>query len=223
MAKAAKPSNIAVREAKARWPLLRTVYHRVLALSLSPEAAKIVIREAYRGKRLRMRAMRREYRAQPDVRLAPGEEPPQIRPIVTPSCPLPVPDAGDPYWDHWDWERSNASHRDCRTRSLFRYEHIEVHPDDVSLLCPPTKPAKSARPADKPRGRSREYDHDAIRNEMWACEYKNRPLTRDDLIEEVKPILRDKGIKVPGITLLQELAGPIHRRRKAADAEPDDD
>jgi hypothetical protein len=223
MAKAAKPSNTAVREAKARWPLLHTVYHCVLALSPSPEAAKIAIMEAHREKRLRMRATRLEYRARPDLRLAPGEKPPPNPPIITPNCPLPVPEPDDSYWEHWDWERNIATHRDCKTRSLFRYEHIEVHPDDVSSLWPPTKPVKSARPADKPRGRPKEFDRDAIRDEMWAYAYKHRPSTRDDLIEKVKPILRRKGIKVPGITLLQELAGPIQRRWKAADAEPYDD
>src|SRR5262249_35914633 len=133
---AAKPSNAAGREAKARWLSLSAVYHRVLALSPSLEKAKIDIYDAYRDGQLRMRATRLEYRARPDMRLAPGEKLPPNPPIKTPDCPLPVPELDDPYWaDGWNWELNVASHRDDKTKSLFRYEHIEVHPDDVSLLC----------------------------------------------------------------------------------------
>ncbi len=62
----------------AEWMLLSAVYHRVLAQSLSPEAAKIAISTARKNGQLRMRATVHEHKAQPDLRLAPGEQPPQI-------------------------------------------------------------------------------------------------------------------------------------------------
>jgi hypothetical protein len=162
MAKARKPSNTGAPSTEAEWLLLSAVYQRVFARGLTPEAAKGAISEPYRGGRLRMRATRLEYRARPDLRLAPGEKPPLNPPIVTPNCPLPVPSAGDFYWQHWDWGRSNASHHDPETKSLFRYEQIEVHPGDVSA-CLSDNAAPVPKPDDMrppPRRRGPVVTHD---------------------------------------------------------------
>ena len=116
-----------------RWPLFSVVYNRGFANGLTPEAAKIAVSEAWRSGRLRMRTVRCEYRAQPGICLARGEEPPQLKPIITPDFPLhPTITFTKP----WDWERSRASRRDAVTKSLFWYYQIEVHPDDVRALWP---------------------------------------------------------------------------------------
>jgi hypothetical protein len=110
----------------AEWMLLSAVYHHVLAQSPSPEAAKIAISTARKSGRLRMRATVHEHKARPDLRLT-GERPPQIPPVITPDHPVCQTDI----FDHWDWERSEASRRDSETKSLFWYHPIEVNAKDA--------------------------------------------------------------------------------------------
>jgi hypothetical protein len=124
------------------WLLLNAVYHRVLARSPSPEAAKIAISEARRNGGLRMRASQHEHEAQPGLRLAPGEQPPQIPPLITPDFPIYPTD----HFQHWDWERSCASRRDPKTRSLFWYHHIEVRQDDVLEMEASPQPKAATEP-----------------------------------------------------------------------------
>jgi len=127
----------------AEWMLLSAVYHRVLAQSLSPEAAKIAISTARKNGQLRMRATVHEHKAQPDLRLAPGEQPPQIPPVITPDHPICPTDT----FDRWDWERNDASRRDSETQSLFWYRQIEINQEDALALCPEKAPAESTAAA----------------------------------------------------------------------------
>ena len=122
----------------ATWLLLSAEYHRVLARSPSPGAAEIAISEARQNGRLRMRAVRDEYKAQPG-RFTLGEQPPQLPPIVTPDCPIYATDN----FDHWDWDRNEASRRDSETKSLFWYRQIEVNRDDAQMLWPEKAPVEA--------------------------------------------------------------------------------
>jgi hypothetical protein len=123
----------------AKWVLLSAIYHRVLAQSPAPEAAKIAISTARKNGQLRMRAAVHEYKARPDLRLAPGEQPPQIPPVIVPDHSVCSKDT----FDHWDWEQSEASRRDSETQSLFWYRSIEANQEDALALWPEKAPVKS--------------------------------------------------------------------------------
>ena len=114
------------------WILLAQAYHHVLAQSPSPEAAKIAIATASKNRKLRIRATLRERKAQPGLRLAPGETPPAAPVVTTPDYSIPP----DTVFARFDWERSYATRRDPATRSLFEYVDIRVHRDDVLELWP---------------------------------------------------------------------------------------
>ena len=147
-----------IEASAARWPLLSAVYHRVRKRGQYPtdRAAQIAIEGARRSGRLRMRATRFVYKAQPGPRLAPGEQPPQLEPIITlvPIYPTDI-------FDHWDLERSCARlRRDAKSKSNVWYHQIEVHHDDEQNLwpsepeaSPPTKtaPEPPKEPINLPR------------------------------------------------------------------------
>jgi len=116
----------------AEWVLLSEVYHHVLAQSPSPESAKMAISTARKNGRLRLRAELREHKAQPHLRLAPGERPPEAAPMVTSDYAVPP----DTVFCDFDWERSYATLRDPITRSLFEYVCVVVHRDDALALWP---------------------------------------------------------------------------------------
>jgi hypothetical protein len=124
-----------ITTASAEWVLLSVVYHCVLAQSPSPEAAKITISTAWRNGQLRLRAEVREHEAGPDLRLSPGEQPPEIQPKRKSDHPLLASDE----FDAWDWERSYATRRDEITKSLFEYMDIVASRDDVLRLWPPAE------------------------------------------------------------------------------------
>lgn len=121
------------------WVLLSAVYHHVLALSSSPEQAKIDISNARDNGRLRFRADRHKV-AMPCLRLEPGEQPPN-EPMITSNHPLPKDNL---CFDEWEWERSRAITRnEPITKAVFEYVDIMVHRDDVLALWP----AAAAAPA----------------------------------------------------------------------------
>jgi hypothetical protein len=121
--------------ASAEWVLLSVIYHYVLARSPSPEAAKIAISEARRNSQLRLRAELREHKARPHLRLESGKLPRKIRPKSKPDKPIHAKDN----FSTWDWERSYATKRDARTKSLFEYMEIVGNRDDVLNLWPPVE------------------------------------------------------------------------------------
>ena len=123
------------------WVLLSAIYHHVLKQSPSTERARIEIGSARKSGRLRLRAEQtREHVARPDLRLEPGEEPPEVEP--TTAFDQPIPDGN---YRTWDWERSHATRREPTTNSLFEYVNIVGHRDDVLALWPP----KVDAPADQ--------------------------------------------------------------------------
>jgi hypothetical protein len=97
-------STALITTASAEWVLLSIVYHYVLAKSPSPEFAKITISKARKNGQLRLRAEVREHEARPDLRLSPGEQPPEIQPKRKPDEPILASDK----FSTWDWERSYA-------------------------------------------------------------------------------------------------------------------
>jgi len=122
------------------WVLLSAVYHHVLALSSSPEQAKIDISNARDNGRLRFQADRHEHVAMPGLGLEPGEQPPDEL-MITSNQPLPKDNL---YFDEWDWEKSRAITRnDPITNAVFEYVDIVVHRDDALALWP----ASAAVPA----------------------------------------------------------------------------
>jgi hypothetical protein len=131
-----------ITSASPEWVLLNAVYHHVLAQSASPEAAKIDIATARQNGRLRLRCTLREYKALPNLRLSPGERPPQPDPTVTAHYPIPP----DTRFATFDWERSRAfSPNDPVTRSLYEYLDIIAHRDDVLALRPVETEAETTR------------------------------------------------------------------------------
>jgi predicted DNA-binding protein (UPF0251 family) len=127
-------SIASITAGSAEWILLSVVYHYVLTQSPSPEAAKITVLTAWENGQLRLRAEVREHEARPNLKLEPGEQPPEIQPKCEPVL------ASDKlrHWD-WDWERSYATRRDETTRSLFAYANIVRDRDDVLRLWPPAE------------------------------------------------------------------------------------
>jgi hypothetical protein len=119
----------------AEWILLSVIYHYVLTQSPSPEAAKIAVLVAWRNGRLRLRAEVREHKARPNLKLEPGEQPPEIQPKCESDQAIP---AGDKL-RRFDWERSYATRRDETTKSLFEYANIVGNRDDVLKLWPPAE------------------------------------------------------------------------------------
>jgi hypothetical protein len=119
----------------AEWILLSVVYHYVLTQSPSPEAAKITVLTAWKNGQLRLRAEVREHEARPNLKLEPGEQPPEIQPKCEPDQPILASDK----LRHWDWERSYATRRDETTKSLFEYANIVGNRDDVLGLWPPAE------------------------------------------------------------------------------------
>ena len=127
-----------ITAASSEWVLLSAVYHHVLARNPSPEAAKLAIVSAWRNCQLRLRCTLREIKAQPELRLAPGESPPPAPEVITPDCPIPPNTLFD---DLLDWERSKAYRRDRTTSSLNEYLEITTHRDDVLALWPGAEPS----------------------------------------------------------------------------------
>jgi hypothetical protein len=125
-------STALITTASAEWVLLSIVYHYVLAKSPSPEFAKITISKARKNGQLRLRAEVREHEARPDLRLSPGEQPPEIQPKRKPDEPILASDN----FSTWDWERSYAVRTDATTKSLFEYMEIVGNRDDVLKLWP---------------------------------------------------------------------------------------
>ena len=131
-----------ITPASPEWVLLNAVYHHVLAQSASPEAAKIDIATAHQNGRLRWRCTLREYKALPNLRLSPGERPPQPAPTVTAHYPIPP----DTKFDTFDWERSHAfSPNDPVTRSVYEYLDITSHRDDALALRPVGAPSAASQ------------------------------------------------------------------------------
>jgi hypothetical protein len=128
-------STALITTASAEWVLLSVIYHYVLAQSPSPEFAKITISRARRNGQLRLRAEVREHEARPDLRLRPGEQPPEIQPKRKPDQPILANDK----FSTWDWERSYAIRRNAITKSLFQYMEIVGNRDDVLKLWPPAE------------------------------------------------------------------------------------
>ena len=145
MSKAPNVSEPAPRPPKATLWMLPRIYHYVLARSDSPEAAKIVIHDAWRNGKLHVWGERREHKARPDLKLKPGEKPPPQLPDIVPDCPLPLVS-----FLHWDWERGYAISRDPKSKSLFEWVGIYGNADDVMRLWP-----KKADEADDVRPRKR--------------------------------------------------------------------
>lgn len=127
-------STAMISTASAEWILLRVLYHYVLAQSPSPESAKITISTARRNGQLRLRAEVREHEVR-DLKLSPGEQPPEIQPKRNPDQPILASDK----FSTWDWERSYATRRDATTKSLFEYMEIVGNRDDVLELWPPAE------------------------------------------------------------------------------------
>ena len=125
-------STALITTASAEWVLLSVICHYVFAKSPSPEFAKIIISRAWRNGQLRLRAEVREHEARPDLRLSPGEQPPEIQPKRKPDQPILASDK----FSTWDWERSYATRRDATTKSLFEYMNIVGNRDDVLRLWP---------------------------------------------------------------------------------------
>ena len=128
-------STALITTASAEWVLLSVIYHYVLAQSSSPESAKITISKAWRNGQLRLRAWVSEHEARPDLRLSPGEQPPEIQPKHKPDQPVVASDK----FSTWDWERSYAIRRDATTKSLFEYMDLVGNRDDVLKLWSPAE------------------------------------------------------------------------------------
>jgi hypothetical protein len=128
------------------WVLLSAIYHHVLKQSPSTERAKREIASARKSGQLRLRAEQtREHIARPELRLKPGEQPPNVEP--TTAFDQPVPDGN---YLTWDLEGSRATRRESTTNSLFEYVNIVGHRDDVLALWPPNTKAPVARVGEPP-------------------------------------------------------------------------
>lgn len=165
------------------WVLLSALYHHVLALSSSPEQAKIDISNARDNGWLRFRADRHEHIVLPGLRLEPGEQPPDEL-VITSNQPLPK----DNLWfDEWDWERSRAIARnDPITKAVFEYVDIVVHRDDALALWPtasvlPAAPAQDAPAMPQLRAPQMEQAIDLFRTGA-----PGRPTARDFIVTEAK-------------------------------------
>jgi hypothetical protein len=124
---------------------LSAIYHHVLKQSPSTERTKSEIASARKSGQLRLRAEQtREHVARPELRLKPGEQPPNVEP--TTAFDQPVPDGKY----RWDWERSRATRRESTTNSLFEYVNIVGHRDDVLALWPPNTKAPVAQVVEPP-------------------------------------------------------------------------
>jgi hypothetical protein len=119
----------------ADWVLLSVVYHYVLTQSPSPEAAKIAILTARENGRFGFCAEVREHEARPNLKLEPGEQPPEIKPKCEPDQPILPRDK----LRHWDCDRSYATRRDETPKSLFEYANIVGNRADVLGLWPPAE------------------------------------------------------------------------------------
>jgi hypothetical protein len=127
------------------WVLLSAIYHHVLKQSPSTERTKIEIGSARKSGQLRLRAEQtREHVARPELRLKPGEQPPNVEP--TTAFHQPIPDGKY----RWDWERSRATRRESTTKSIFEYVNIVGHRDDVLALWPPNTKAPVAQVVEPP-------------------------------------------------------------------------
>jgi hypothetical protein len=113
------------------WVSLSAIYHHVLKQSPSTERTKIEIASARKSGQLRLRAEQtREHVATPELRLKPGEQPPNVEPATAFDQPI----ADGNY--RWDWEGSRATRRESTTNSLFEDVNIVGHRDDVLALWP---------------------------------------------------------------------------------------
>ncbi len=154
------------------WVLLGALYRHVLALSSSPEQAKIDISNARDNGRLRFRADRLEHIVLPGLRLEPGEQPPDEL-IITSNQPLPKDNL---CFDEWDWERSRAITRnDPITKAVFEYVDIVVHRDDALALWPASAAVlaiiamQEGAPEElaSKRGTKAKYDWEAFRAKFY--------------------------------------------------------
>jgi hypothetical protein len=151
-----------ITSASPEWVLLSAVYHHVFALSPSPEAAKIAIATARKNKQLRLRCTLRELKAQPGLRLAPGEKASPSPTVITQDYSIPL----DTAFNHFDLERNYGTRHDSVTKSLFEYIEIAANRDDVLALWPGLSPAAASTPAeseliDQPRSEFRVVPPDA--------------------------------------------------------------
>jgi hypothetical protein len=128
-------STALITAGSAEWILLSVIYHYVLAQRPSPEAAKVAVSGARKNGQLRLRAAVREHVAKPNLKLRPGEQPPEIQPKLESDQLIPASDK----LRNWDWERSYATRIDATTRSLFQYANIVGNRDDVLRLWPPAE------------------------------------------------------------------------------------
>jgi hypothetical protein len=205
-------STALVTFASTEWVLLSVIYHYVLAQSPSPESAKVNISTAWRNGQLRFRAEVREREARPDLKLRPGEQPPEIQPKRKPDQPIFASDK----FSIWDWERSYATGRDATTKSDFEYMEIVGNRDDVLKLWHPAETAVTTERTEmaetavaKPAG---------VSDLVWAVVVtldnieKQTPtgltgFTQNQLIKEVSK-------KVPRTVSLRTLQKALAWRRK---------
>jgi hypothetical protein len=200
MAKAVVDRTLASEE----WLSLTTVYRHVLANSPSPEAAKIAITTARKNGQLRMRCTLRELKAQPGLRLAPGEKPPPAPTVVTQDHLIPANTA----FKGCDWERGRA-HRYSPTKSLYEYIDITVHRDDVLALWP-GQPAPATRAgadaAKKPDGVTARVWAVAQLMKQWESDHGSRigvPFSR--LLSDIQKLAKTRGISCGDRTLREAL------------------
>jgi hypothetical protein len=109
---------------------LSEIYHRALKSCPSPEAAKHLIKEAHRDRKLHLRGKQLEHKARPNLRLKPGDNPPPQAPDIVEDCLLPL------VRFLWDWRRGRANYTDRETKSLFQYLDIYASADEVLKLLP---------------------------------------------------------------------------------------
>ena len=131
MNKASRVSAPAQHPSKASQWTLPQIYHYVLARSDSPEAAKIAIDDALRNGKLHFWGERREHKARPDLKLKPGETPPEQLPDIVADFLLPLVN-----FSHWDWERGYGTSRDPKSKSLFEWVSIYGNADEAMRLWP---------------------------------------------------------------------------------------
>jgi hypothetical protein len=124
--------STSITAASPEWIPLSSVYRYVLALSPSPEFAKIAISTAWENNQLRLRAEVREREDRPRLSLGPGEKASEILPKCTPDQSIAWQN-----FDNFDWERSYATRR--VVKSHFEYVAIVVNRDDVLKVWPPVE------------------------------------------------------------------------------------
>ncbi|MGC2081607.1 MAG: hypothetical protein WA728_37430 [Xanthobacteraceae bacterium] len=135
---------------------LADIYHHVLKQSSSPEAAKIVISEAWKNGRLPLYCERREYKASPAGLTTKTPVSPAVANEVVSNYQIV-----DEHFSRWDWERSYAIRTDPKTKSLFEYRNIHGFGDAVLTIWPPN----SAQPPQR-RGPPTKYDWHVIDGEI---------------------------------------------------------